>query len=223
MNCPYCNHNVTYTLATDQKKCALCKRKFSPKKIEKEILLIKYFCENYTANQAAKELGINYLTVKKRFELFRKLIANYLQDQYFPKDAVQYDEYVYLPKAKKKDKKNIFDAQNFLTFNYENKIYNILMPNLYKYKSHFLEDYPEDLYSNELYKFIRYNKIAKTQKMENIITDFWDYFEENIVKYKGIKNENFFYYLKEFEFKFNYSKEDALRILTRLYKSYNKK
>ena len=46
------------------------------------------------------------------------------------------------------------------------------------------------------------NKISKIQKKENIIASFWIFFEESIVKYKGINKENFFYYLKEIEFKF---------------------
>ena len=43
-------------------------------------------------------------------------------------------------------------------------------------------------------------------------------FEENIKKYRGIDKENFIYYLKEFEFKFNYSKEEQKDILYSLYK-----
>jgi len=42
-------------------------------------------------------------------------------------------------------------------------------------------------------------------KIENqlLIQQFWDYFEKFILKFKGIKNGNFIYYLKEAEFRFN--------------------
>ena len=61
------------------------------------------------------------------------------------------------------------------------------------------------------------NKISKTQKRENIITKFWLYFEDSILKYKGIENKNFFLYLKEIEFKFNYKKTKQKEILKALY------
>ena len=35
------------------------------------------------------------------------------------------------------------------------------------------------------------------------IYQFWDYFENFIKKFRGISNDNFFYYLKESEFRYN--------------------
>ena len=217
MNCPYCNHSNIYNLATGQKKCAKCLRKFSPKKIERDRKLIKAFCEDKNANECAKELGINYLTVKKRYELFRGLIANYLEEEYNRFSVDEYDEYIYLPKSKKKIPKNIFDSHNFLTFNYNTtKVYNLLMPKLNNYKEQFLDDGLDETYFKEFSKFMMFNKIAKTTKRENTITRFWEFFEESIIKYKGIDSENFIFYLKECEFKFNYSKEEAKAILQEL-------
>ena len=110
---------------------------------------------------------------------------------------------------------NIFDAQNFLTFNYgENKVYNLLMPNLNRYKQQFLSDNLDEVYFKEFSRFMMFNKIAKTKQLENTITQFWNYFEANILQYKGIDNDNFFYYLKECEFKFNYTKEEQYKVLS---------
>jgi len=217
MNCPYCNHAHSYHLNTAQRKCAKCGRKFSPKKIELNRDLIDTFCQDLTLHQSAKLLNITYPTAKKRYELFRQLITKHLEDEYTKFQSSEYDEYLYLPKSKKKSKENIFDAQNFLTFSYdETKVYNLLMPNLNRYKHQFLDDGLEGVYFKELSKFMMFNKIAKTQKRENTITQFWDYFEHAILKYKGINNENFFYYLKECEFKFNYSQEEAKELLRQL-------
>ncbi len=222
MNCPYCNHTNTYRLNTGQEKCAKCKKKFSPKKIYKNIIFAENFCNNKTAKECSKELGFNYITVKKTYELFRSLISKYQEDEFNRYQSQEYDEYVYLPKSKKKIKENIFDAQNFLTFSYnEDQIYNLLMPNLNKYKSQFLDDGLEDVYFKEFSKFMMFNKIAKTNKKDNSITRFWNYFEDEILKYKGIDNENFFFYLKEFEFKFNHKKSEAKEILLHLIKEHN--
>ena len=223
MNCPYCNHSNIYTLATGQSKCAKCLKKFSTKKIKKDIELVEAFCDNKSANEFAKEIGVNYLTVKKKYELFRALIGNYLEEQYNQYEVQEYDEYIYLPKSKKKIAKNIFDSKNFLTFNYNStKVYNLLMPKLNNYKEQFLDDGLEETYFKEFSRFMMFNKIAKTTKRDNTITQFWNFFEESIVKYKGVDNENFIYYLKECEFKFNYSKEEAREILLYLLSSHSK-
>ena len=217
MNCIYCNNKKLYELKSGQLKCSACKKKFSPKKIQRDFELIECFCKNMTANQSADYLGVNYLTVKTRFELFRSLITNFLEDAYQDKDVLEYDEYIYLYQSKKKVKENIFDAQNFLTFHYEDKIYNLLMPNLNRYKSEFLDSGAQEAHFKEFSKFMMLNKISKTQKRENLITKFWLFFEQEILKYKGIKNENFFYYLKEIEFKFNYTYEEQKKIISALY------
>jgi transposase-like protein len=217
MKCPYCNHFKTYLLNTTQRKCAKCSKKFSPKKILREQNIIECFCNNYTAKRCSDKLNLNYLTVKNRYEVFRKLIINFLEDQYQGQHSSEYDEYVYLPKAKKKISKNIFDAQNFLTFCFhDTKVYNLLMPNLHKYKQELMEDQLDEVYFKEFSKFMMYNKIAKINKKQNRITQFWEYFESHIVIYKGINNANFIYYLKEFEFKFNYKLQDRVQILKSL-------
>jgi len=213
MKCIYCNHAKLYTLKSGQMKCAKCKKKFSPKKIDTQLKLIEAFCENLTVNEASKQLSINYITVKKRYEFFRQLIANFLEEEYRDKAVIEYDEYIYLEKSKKKVKENIFDAQNFLTFAYEEKVYNLLMPNLNKYKNQFLEEGTDGVYFKEFSKFMMLNKISKTRKRENIITQFWLFFEDAILKYKCVSSENFFYYLKEIEFKFNYEKSAQEEIL----------
>ena len=46
--------------------------------------------------------------------------------------------------------------------------------------------------------------------------DFWKFLEENLKKYKGVEQDNFFYYLKECEFRFNYDKKEQTEILNRI-------
>jgi len=217
MKCPYCNHSITYILKTAQERCSRCKRKFSPKRILLEKRTIECFCENKKIQQTAEILDVTYVTIQKKYFSYRKYIASYLEEAYSRYTASQYDEYVYLPKSKKKIKENIFEAQNFLTFCYdETKIYNLLMPNLDRYKQQFLNDNLEEVYFKEFSSFMMFNKIAKIQKSDNPIIEFWKFFEEYILQYKGIDKKNFFYYLKECEYKFNYSKKEQKDILEHL-------
>jgi hypothetical protein len=182
-----------------------------------DLALIECFCNDLSVNAAAKVLHLNYATVKIRYAIFRNLIASFLENEYQDKTVIEYDEYIYLPQSKKKIKENIFDAQNILTFHYDDKIYNLLMPNLKMYKKQFLDDGAQAIYFKEFSKFMMHNKISKTRKRENLITKFWLFFEESILKYKGISNDNFFYYLKEIEYKFNFTKSVQVKTLSSLY------
>jgi transcription elongation factor Elf1 len=203
MKCPFCNHNKLYLLKTKQLKCASCKKKFSIKKIEQQHKIIEFFCDDFTAYQTAKTLLLNYQTVKNEYENLRKIIANFLENQFLNKNVQEYDEYLYLEKSKN-SKLEILKAKNFLTFHYENSVYNLLMPEMNRYNN---------LEPKDFSRFMSLNKISKLEKKETIIQNFWEFFENSILKYKGVKEENFFYYLKEIEFKFNYPLEEQLKIL----------
>ncbi len=219
MKCIYCNHHKLYNLKNGHKKCAACKRKFSTKKLERDFRVLRLYSEGKNALLVSKSLKINYLTVKNLYTLFRKLSAKFLEESYDGRRVVEYDEYIYLPKSKKPNSKNIFESYDFLTFHYENKIYNILMPDISRYKESFLENKAQEPYYKEFSKFMMFNKITKIQKRDNLITKFWLFFEEEITKYRGFKHENFFYYLKEIEFNFNYEPKERYEILKNLHLS----
>ena len=106
---------------------------------------------------------------------------------------ISFDEYLYIEKSKLKNKK-LHKAKNIITFEYgNNQVYNLLMPDLQRYEE------TEELL---LKRFLSLSKVeSKTEK--STITHFWEFFEKSILKYKGISDEYFFYYLKEIEWKFN--------------------
>jgi transposase-like protein len=204
LRCPACLNQKLYSLANGYKKCAVCKKKFSPEKRKRENAIVECFCQNKPANLCAKELGVHYLTVEKRYRLFRQIIARFMQDEFDNKtQTIAFEEYIYLPRSKRGKKEAIFDGINFLTFNYDQKIYNILMPDLTRYKTPFLADGLEEVYYKEFERFLRYGKI-QSNSVDPLIRSFWDYFEEFLLQFKGIKKENFFFYLKEAEFRFNF-------------------
>ena len=200
MKCIYCNNPHTYILSNNQRKCSKCKRKFSLKKIQREEKLFAYFIKGLTARQTAIDSKMHFLTVQNYFEKFRKNIAIY-SDKLYQQNAhrvTDYDEYLYLPRSLNINE-NTNKLQHFLTFCYDDTIYNIMMP---KIKVSLLKK--EDEKENKLLlKYLKFNTISKLSKSENTITKFWDYFEEFICRYKGISNEKFIFYLKEAEWRFN--------------------
>lgn len=218
MKCIYCSSANLYELQNGYFKCAKCKRKFSPFKVEREKNIITLFCKGLSALQASKESGFTYTTVQKKFMLYRHKIISYEDKKFENKTSVnEYDEYIYLERRKRRDKRYIFDAKNFLTFDYDNgKIYNMLLPELSRFKESFLEDNLDDTYYKEFSKYLKWHRVSNLKNRQNNITKFWDFFENQIIKFKGIKSRNFFFYLKEIEFRYNYSMIDCGKILYKL-------
>lgn len=211
-NCPFCNCKYLYTLENDYKKCSQCKSKFSPKKLETDITVIEYFCNNINANKASKVLNVNYRTIQNRYTLFRKLIASFCEDEYNKsvKDNSSFEEYYYFTsKYKNKKKRSLFDAVNIIGFYSNRKIYTLLMPKLPKYSA--------QTSTKDYEYYLRWHKLYSQNSYKTPLNIFWKYLNENLKKYKGVDEENFFYYLKESEFKFNYLYNQQITILKALY------
>ncbi|WP_294892716.1 MULTISPECIES: transposase [unclassified Sulfuricurvum] len=216
--CVYCHHRL-YRLSDGMVKCPSCRKKYSLQKIRTDLSVITAFCDGASASAAARALRLNYITVKKRYDLLRTLITEHLETRYQNRaEAIgEYEEYIYLEAAKRHDQRHIFDAHNFITFDYGGWIYTLMMPSLHRYKHQFLEDNLHDAYYQEFTKFLRLNRIAKLQKQNNQITKFWGFFESFILSYRGVESEHFIYYLKEAEFKFNYPEAERHDVLRRLW------
>ncbi len=216
--CLYCHHPL-YKLGNGMLKCSHCKKKQSPERINKVMTLISCFTDDETALSVSKRLGLSYVSVHSYYETFRQLSAVLCESQY---EAIrhlncEYEEYYYLEQSKRQKKSAVFDAHNFLSFDYEGHLYNIIMPSLQQYRQHFIEDSLEDVYNSEFIRFKRKSRIIKVTKRYNNIVKFWDYFEHSIVRYKGVSNSAFAYYLKEIEFKFNHDKKRQYTLLEEAY------
>ncbi|QOP46791.1 transposase [Sulfurimonas paralvinellae] len=216
--CLFCG-NYVYRLKDNRIKCSSCHKKISLQKLNKIIFLIEAFIENENALHIAKRMHMAYSSVHTYFEEFRLLCAKIAEEEYelYREKNCEYEEYFYLEKSKKNNPKAIFDAHNFLTFDYDGHIYTLLMPSLQPYKQQFLQDNLQNPYLAEFNKFKRISRIAKVSKRYNQIVKFWEYFEQEILKYKGVKSEVFIYFLKEFEFKFNHENSEAIKILMEKY------
>lgn len=200
-------------------KCSVCKKKYSPERVNQIITLMDHFCKDENALTASKILHLSYATVLKYYQKFRHLAAEYCEEQYHLHRTreSQYEEYLYIEKSKRHNKKAIFDSHNFLTFAYGEHVYTILMPSLGAYKQQFLEDNLEEVYTKEFSKFMRSSKIIKISEHDNAISRFWHYFETFIRSFKGVSSEFFPYYLKEAEFKFNTPMTKRREVLERFY------
>ena len=188
MSCVYCGHYILYKLKDGNYKCAKCKRKFSPKKLERKAKILKGFLDGLNPNEISQKYNISYATVVKEIKNIRIVMAQICEDEFLKKENIkEFEEYIYIPKNK-----NIKSAQNFLTIDFGGKIYNIMLSSLKNY----------DFDEREIKKMLKQSRIIKIYE-KKLIKNFWEYFEDSIKKYKGVSEENFFYYLKEAEFRFN--------------------
>ncbi len=215
--CLYCGTPV-YRLGDGRVKCPACRRRYSPAKVTREYLLAEAFCRDLSAKKASESTGVTYVTAKTFYDRLRRRLLPYLEACYAEcRDAIlEYDEYIYLDHAKRRDKRHIFDAHNFLTFDYGGRVYNILMPSLSRYKQGFLADGLEELYYDEFSKFLKIHRVARLRNLDNTIVAFWKYFDHFMKRYKGVRPDNFVYYLKEAEFKFNHPMPGRFDVLKRL-------
>jgi transposase-like protein len=200
MKCLYCAHPYTYRLSDNQRKCSKCKRKFSPRKKERKEKLWKKFLEGNTVAETTKRLGMHPVTVQKYFDQFRRYVAA-LSDKNYQHNAhlvTDYDEYLYLPKSLKIET-DLDKLQHFITLSYNHRVYNLMMPTVSHYSSPDTTAQEQKL----ILKYLTYNKVAKMSEARSTITRFWEYFEQFILKYKGVTQEQFIYYLKEAEWRFN--------------------
>lgn len=211
MNCPKCNHKRLYKLQNNYKKCAKCYYKFSYRKYELECQIITHFCSNINALESSKILNISYKTVFTKYKLFRQLIALHLENlfEYSYQNNTSYEEYYYFTQNQKNKKKSLYEAINLIGFYSNGLIYTLLMPMLAKTN---IEE-KDKLFE----KFLSWHKLQSQNAYTTPINVFWTYLEQNLKKYKGINKKNFFYYLKECEFKFNFLVNRQIEILKKLY------
>ena len=187
MSCVYCGHYILYKLKDGNFKCAKCKRKFSPKKLTRKAQILKGFLDELNPNEISKKYNISYASVVKEIKNIRIIMAKICEDEFLMKNEIkEFEEYIYIPN------KNIKNAQNFLTIDFGGKVYNIMLSSLKNY----------DFNEKEINSMLKQSLIIKIYE-KKLIKEFWEYFENFMKKFKGIKEDNFFYYLKEAEFRFN--------------------
>ncbi len=205
--CFLCGRKRLYRLQRGYYRCSGCGKKYSGKKVALDTAVLQGFLRRESVQECARNLGHHYGGVQKRYALLRRLLVNFLHAEHEKSGgrALEFDEYVYL----KAD--SLKRWQNFLSFDY-GYIYNVMLPSLAQ-KYHIASQ--RDL--RELKTFLLLHRIAKLQKRENRITRFWHFFENHMLRYRGVDSDKFIFYLKEAEFFFNYESKRRQEIATELY------
>ena len=220
--CMFCEENKLYRLKNNKLKCKNCKKYYSLNKLKRDMLVLYYFYLELSARKTAKELELDYKTVQSRFMQFRKLIAEYCNNESNKLNGeLEIDESYFGGKRKgqrgrgAKDKTIVFGilerkgkiytkiVENVSAETLMNEIKNKTLKgsvfytdgwksyaSLEQYGKHNIIDHDKELVD------INYNHI-------NGIEGFWSFAKERFHKYHGINKDNYLFYLKEMEFRFN--------------------
>ncbi len=219
--CIFCNASKLYVKSETQRYCVTCKRSWSVLKVQRDDQIIDAFLENLTIAECSKKLSLNYITIKKIYQKIRLLLCNYSQECYLgqPHTFSEYDEFYYLPHTKQKNARFFLDAVGIFGMVYESWIYTLLLPDQFTPFKRLMVDENALEVDNEAYaRYLNHHKVTHVKSFEHRLGAFWDYFETFMCAFKGVKKENLFYYLKEAEFKFNYTKERQNEILLTLWR-----
>ncbi len=220
--CIFCHSSKLYVKSQTQYYCVTCKKTWSASRYKRDEHILDAFLENQSALVCAQQNALAYNTVKEMYQKIRLLLSSHAQEIYAKQtDAFsQYDEYYYLPNTKRHSKKYFFDAIGIFGMLYKNDwVYTLLLPDHFSGVKRLMEHDEDTLLEHEASaRFLHHHKVARFSHFEHRLGEFWNYFEAFMHHFKGVKKENLIYYLKEAEFKFNYSREEQKKILLKLWR-----
>jgi transposase len=244
-SCPYCSSRQYYFMGSERVRCRQCKRDYWPLKDTKFSLmnitpskwlyLIKLFELSISANNASRELHLNYKTTLKGYNLLRQIIA---------KELAKYDE---LLRDEICADESYFGGERKLKrgngAGHKTIVFGILERGE-KVSITIIKDPKAELLLTETVKRVKRGLIVYTDrcqgydslmfcgfrhlsidhsvgsKQEIVYIDdmegFWSFAKERLTKHHGISNEKFLYYIKEMEWRYNNRGQDLFEVLVDL-------
>ncbi len=194
--------------------------------------ILYYFYLELSARKTAKELELDYKTVQSRFTQFRKKIADYCnQEARRLNGELELDESYF--GGKRKGKRGRGAKNKTIVFGIlerKGKIYTKIVENVSKETlmkeienktlkgSVFYTDGWKSYASLEQYgkhNIIDHDKelVDENHNHINGIEGFWSFAKERFHKYHGIDKENYPFYVKEMEFRFNNRNNNVYKLL----------
>jgi len=237
--CSKCgSYNITKISNRNLFTCKNCKARFSKEKIKKEVKILELFSLEVSARKSSIHLGLNYRTVKNIYDKMRLKIIKFL-DLNFKKleKELELDESYFGGKRKGKrgrgagGKKVVFGI-----LERKNVVYTVVVDRVNKEtlmkeieqasvkgSVYFTDSFTS---YNDLHKYGKHSTINHSetfvdkenrQNHTNGIEGFWSFAKERMMKYHGVKSDNFNLYLKEIEFRYNFRKVDIFEKILEIY------
>jgi transposase len=232
-SCSFCNAKNIGKIRRNFYKCYKCKKEWSVRKdsiledlkipFSKFILAVKLFILEVSAHKAHKEFDLAYNTTFKIYTKLRQCIYKFVsKDDQFLAGEIGMDESYFAGKRKGNRGRG---AKNKIP------VFGILERNG-KVKVEIVRDVSAETLLRETIKKVRRGSLIYTDKFKsydslvmygfkheridksikfangkvyiNGIEGFWSYAKERLLKFHGVSKDNFVYYLKELEFRYNF-------------------
>ncbi len=239
--CWFCGNYGLSRLGDKRVKCKSCHRKYSLKKIKRDLKVLYYFYLEVSARKCAKELSLNYKTVSKRYGVYRQAIIKYADTEFTKlKGKIEADESYFGGKRKGNRGRGAFNKQAvFGILERNGKVYTAVVDNvsaktLFEHIKKTTKKgsvfYTDDFKSyKDLKQYGKHNRIkhsktfGKGHNHINGIEGFWSFAKERFHKYHGIKKKNYFQYIKEMEFRFNHRNKQLYKQLINIIRQFSPK
>jgi transposase len=227
--CTFCGSYSTYRLADGRVKCGKCRKRYSLSKLAKDLEILHYFALEISANRTSKELNLSYKTVSSRYMFFRERIAEY-EERTFRKlgGELELDETYFGGKRKgKRGRGALNKAIVFGVLERNGKVYSTVVPDVTA--ATLMKEIEEktekgSVFYTDCFKSYgslrRYGKHSRVNHEKtfgrgrnhiNGLEGFWSFAKERFHKYHGIDRENYPWYLKEMEFRYNHRNVDIFK------------
>ena len=199
--------------------------------------ILKKFCLELTAVQAAEDLGYNRKTIDNYYNLFRLKIIEYQEKQKVKlRGHIEIDESYFGsrhfgdPRGRSTAtkipvigllKRNGLVYTEILPDASRSSIMPIITRLIQKSKSNIYTDkwrsYDSLVFSGYKHHRINHSKEFVTSHNHiNGIESFWSYVKRKMRKHNGIRKNKFYLYLKEAEFRFNNRNQNLFKILSKI-------
>ena len=230
--CIFCDKYGFYRLADKRLRCKHCGKKYSLQKLRRSLEILYYFYLEVSARKTAKELQLDYGVIHRKFMHFRRSISEYCNQQaVILNGELEIDESYFGGKRKgqrgrgAKNKTIVFGILErkgkIYTKIVENVSAETLMSEIQNKTlkgSVFYTDGWKSYASLEQYgkhNIIDHDKelVNKNHNHINGVEGFWSFAKERFHKYHGIDKQNYPFYVKEMEFRFNHRNDNVYKLL----------
>jgi transposase len=230
--CPFCGGKSIGRVRRKFFKCYGCRREWSVRKdsiledlkvpFSKFLLAVKLFVLEVPVNRAYRELGIAYNTTHKIYSKIRELIYRFsTRDERVLSGEIEMDESYF--GGRRKGRRGRGSRGKIPVFG--------ILERRGKVRVEVVEDVSAESILRSAIKKVKRGSIIYTDRFRsydglvmygfrheridhgkrfangkvyiNGIEGFWSYAKERLLKFHGVRRENFVYYIKELEFRYN--------------------
>ncbi len=200
--------------------------------------LVRYYTQGYNATQISRLSKLNRNTVNRHLQMMRPRIAE-LCEREIPDDKVinVFESSLGFKEVQNKSgSANKIKTVFFGIFNSGSMIFTEILTEdqVQKFKKFFHVNSKTGSFENEsginnkyLFKLNNGKEIRiitgnalNVHQYEKKLSAFWTFTKSNLKKYKGIKLNSLYDYLKECEFMYNHQDEDRYRILLKYFRNH---